>query len=525
MRRIKRIVAVLLAVLAVSSGRSVAAARPDIVIIMVDDMGFSDVGCYGSEIDTPHLDRLAAGGLRFTQFYNTGRCCPTRAALLTGLYPHQAGMGHMTDDFGSPAYQGHLNDRCVTIAQALKPAGYFTAVSGKWHVGSAPEYWPRRRGFDRFYGIPEGGGHHYRMLPGRHLVVDDEAIDVPRGWYSTTAFTDYALTFLDEGAKSGKPIFLYVPYTAPHWPLQAPAEAIARYRGKYQAGWQAVRAARFERQTAMGLLPGTKLSPLDPQTPDWASLKNADEMDLRMATHAAMVNLVDQGVGRIVEKLRQLGRLDNTLILFLSDNGASAESGPTGFVNAKRGDPKARTGTPDSYVSFGVAGANACDTPFRKYKMFSHEGGIATPLIAHWPAGIGAPLRGKYSRTPGHVVDLMPTCLALAGAEYPKQRDGREIAPAAGRSLVPALHAQAVDRPEGLFWEHQGNAAVRLGDWKLVRLHGKPWELYDLSSDRTELNDLAKEKAGKVEELKKLYQAWADRSGVLPWPVKKNKKQ
>ena len=513
-----------LAVLVAAPAAAAPAAKPDIVIVMVDDMGFSDVGCYGSEIQTPHLDRLAAGGLRFTQFYNTGRCCPTRAALLTGLYPHQAGVGHMTDDYGSPAYQGHLSDRCVTIAEALKPAGYFTAVSGKWHVGSAREHWPRRRGFDWFYGTPEGGGHHYRLLSGRHLVVDDEPIDVPEGWYSTTAFTDYALKFLDEGARSGKPIFLYVPYTAPHWPLQAPPEAIARYLGKYKSGWQAVRAARFERQTAMGLLPGAKLSPLDPKTPDWASV-DADEMDLRLATHAAMVNLVDQGVGRIVDKLRQLGRLDNTVILFLSDNGASAESGPTGFANAQHGNPKAKTGTPDSYASFGIAGANACDTPFRMYKQFVHEGGIATPLIAHWPAGIDKSLQGQFARTPGHVVDLMPTCLALAGAEYPKRLEGREVAPVAGRSLVPALRGQAIDRPEGMFWEHQGNSAVRLGDWKLVRLHGRPWELYDLSKDRTELNDLAKKEPQKVQELKRLYQDWADRSGVLPWPVKKGRKR
>ncbi|QNN22357.1 arylsulfatase [Planctomycetales bacterium ZRK34] len=500
------------------------AARPNIVLIMVDDMGFSDIGCYGSEISTPNLDRLASGGLRFRQFYNTGRCCPTRAALMTGLYQHQAGMGHMTGDFGRPAYQGHLNDQCVTIAEAMKPAGYYTAISGKWHVGSAPEHWPLKRGFDRFYGIPEGGGHHYRLLPGRHLVIDDTAIDVPEGWYSTTAFTDYALRFIDEGAKADKPIFLYVAYTAPHWPLQAPAEEIAKYRGKYKAGWQAMREARFERQQQMGLFDdNVKLSPIDPKTPDWSKLKDVDEMDLRLATHAAMVHLVDEGVGRIVDKLKQRGLYDDTLILFLSDNGASAEGGPTGFINAKRGDPKAKTGTPTSYVSFGIAGANACDAPFRRYKMYNHEGGIATPLVAHWPNGITPTLRGKFTPAVGHVIDLLPTFVDLAGIDYPSKSGDRTITPTPGRSLAPVFAGGSIDRPEGLFWEHQGNAAVRIGDWKLVREHGRPWELYNLAKDRTELDDLSKKMPDKATALKATWKAWADRVGVEPWPVKKRK--
>lgn len=500
-----------------------AADRPNIVIIMVDDMGFSDIGCYGAETETPHLDQLASDGVRFTQFYNTGRCCPTRAALLTGLYPHQAGVGHMTGDHGYPSYQGHLNDRCMTIAEGLKPAGYFTAISGKWHAGSRPEHWPRKRGFQRFYGIPEGGGHHYRALPGRHLVLDDTPVDLPDGWYTTTAFTDYAVQFIEEAANANKPLFLYLAYTAPHWPLQAPEQVTAKFLGRYMDGWQPHRQTRFTRQMQMGMFAaGTELAPLDPRTPDWESIEDKQEMDLRMAIHAAMVHMIDEGVGRVTEKLRKLGELDNTLILFLTDNGASAEGGPTGFVRSDRGDPAAKTGTADSYVSFGIAGANMCDAPFRKYKMYVHEGGIATPLVAHWPKGIPAELRGSFVHDVGHVIDLLPTCLDLAGIPYPSQRNGAALAPVAGVSLGPALRGEPLGWRE-LYFEHQGNAAVRSGKWKLVRAHRQPWELYDLEADRTELNDLSRQHPQPVDDLKARWQRWAERVGVQPWPIQRRR--
>lgn len=498
-----------------------AADRPNIVVILVDDMGFSDLGCYGAEIETPHLDALAGQGLRFTQFYNAGRCCPTRAALLTGLYQHQAGIGWMVGDSGFPAYRGFLNDHCLTIAEALRPAGYLTAICGKWHVGSKPEHWPLKRGFDRFYGTPQGGGHHYRNLPDRDLVLDDEVIPMPDEWYSTTAFTDHALKFLDEGFEADQPVFLYLAYTAPHWALHAPDEEIAKFRGRYAKGWQPVREARFRRQMAMGMFPaGTRLSPKDPKMPDWSKVKDPDEMDLRMATHAAMVHLVDRGVGRVVEKLKEHGQFDNTLILFLSDNGASAEKGPTGFTGNRGGDPKARTGTPDSYNSFGIAGANLCDTPFRHYKIFTHEGGIATPLVAHWPEGIPAASHGSFVGTPGHVIDLMPTCLDLAGVSYPLEREEKKLTPLEGRSLKRVLQGGDLES-RALYFEHQGNAAIRDGDWKLVRSHGKPWALHDLSTDRTELRDLAAEQPGRVKALRAKWQAWADRVEVRPWPLRK----
>ena len=499
------------------------ADRPNIVIIMVDDMGFSDIGCYGAETETPNLDALAGSGIRFTQFYNTGRCCPTRAALLTGLYQHQAGIGHMTADYGHPAYRGALNDKCVTIAEALKPAGYFTAITGKWHVGSAPSQWPCQRGFDRFYGTPQGGGHHWKNLPGRDLVLNDKVIPMPEHWYSTTAFTEHALQFIDEGVAAEKPVFLYMAYTAPHWGLHAPAEEIAKFEGRYADGWQPVRERRFARQLELGLFPAeTQLSPPDPKVPSWSSV-DQQEMDLRMATHAAMVHLIDRGVGQVVDRLRKHGQLDNTLILFLSDNGASAESGPTGFTGSRGGDPKARTGTRDSYNSFGISGANMCDTPFRRYKMYAHEGGIATPLIAHWPAAIPGRLNGSITSKPGHVIDLLPTCLDVAGAAYPMQRNRRATIPIAGRSLTPALNGGDLPRPEGLFWEHQGNAAVRDGKWKLVRAHKQKWSLYDLESDRTELSDVSGRHPKRVAAMKKMWADWAERVGALPWPVKKKR--
>jgi arylsulfatase A-like enzyme len=264
----------LILVLCLMAFSAQAAEPPNIVIIMVDDMGYSDIGCYGGEIETPHLDALANGGVRFTQFYNTGRCCPTRAALLTGLYQHQAGIGHMTQDYGHPAYRGALNDKCVTIAEALKPAGYFTAITGKWHVGSEPGQWPLKRGFDRFYGTPQGGGHHYRNLPGRDLVLNDTIIPMPEDWYSTTAFTDHALEFIEEGVQAEKPVFLYLAYTAPHWALHAPEGEVAKFRGRYADGWQSVREGRFARQMEMGLFPrDTKLSPQNRQVPEWSKVK------------------------------------------------------------------------------------------------------------------------------------------------------------------------------------------------------------------------------------------------------------
>jgi arylsulfatase len=498
---------------------STAAEPPNIVVILADDLGYSDIGCYGGEIDTPNLDALAAGGLRFTQFYNAARCCPTRAALLTGLYPHQAGIGHMVGDDGIPSYQGYLNDRCVTLGETLRAAGYTTLAAGKWHVGSAPGQWPLDRGFDRFWGTPTGGGVYFKntlqIRKEVFFVADDQRIEPPDDLYVTDFFTDQALGFIDQAVSQKKqPFFLYLAHIAPHWPLQARPEDIRKYRARYDIGWDAVREARFRRQLEMGIVPADcVLSPRDPQAKSWAETPAEVQRDLahRMEIFAAQIDCIDQNVGRLVARLKALGQFENTLILFLSDNGCSAEGGPGGF---SRGEPGAPLGTGLSYASAGLQWANASDTPFRKYKMDTHEGGIATPLVVHWPAGIAA--RGELRHQPGHIIDLMPTLVEVAGAKYPAEVGGRAVLPSEGRSLVPAFHNKPVPR-DGLYWEHQGNKAVRIGDWKAVKPGGGSWELYNLQSDRTERIDLAAKHPEKVEQLAASWQAWAKRCGVWEW--------
>ncbi len=494
-------------------------SQPNIVLIMADDLGYSDLGCYGAEIETPHLDALATNGLRFTNFYNSARCCPTRAALLTGLYPHQAGIGHMTRDDGLAAYRGFLNDRCVTLAEVLRKAGYATLMTGKWHVGSAPGQWPLDRGFDRFWGVPSGGGVYFKealqIRKEVFFVEADRRVEPPDDLYVTDTFTDYALAFIERAVhQDRKPFFLYLAHIAPHWPLQAKPEDIAKYRGRYDAGWDAVRAARFQRQVQMGIVPpDTVLSPRDPQAGAWADTPADVRQDLahRMEIYAAQIDSIDQNVGRLVERLEALQQLDNTLILFLSDNGCSAEGGPGGF---SRGLPDAPLGTGLSYASAGLEWANVSDTPFRKFKMDTYEGGIVTPLVVHWPAGIAA--QGELRHQVGHVIDLMPTFAELAGVSYPETFDGQTLIPVEGVSLVPAFDDRPLDR-DGLFWEHQGNKAVRIGDWKAVQPASRPWELYDLGSDRTERIDLAHQHPKRLEELTDRWQAWAEHCGVWEW--------
>ena len=495
-------------------GRS-GPARPNIVVILADDMGFSDLGCYGGEIETPHLDRLASRGLRFTQFYNSARCCPTRAALLTGVYPHQSGIGHMSQDWNLPAYRGRLNEGCATIAEALRPAGYRTIISGKWHVGEARGEWPLDRGFDRFYGTPQGGGHYFRMLPRRQLVLDTEVIEPEDGWYSTDAFTDQAIGFIRESAEMEKPFFCYLAYFAPHYPLHARPEEIEPYLGKYRQGWTVAREARFRRQIEMEIVPSsTRLSSPDSAMPDWKTVGNQEEMDRRMAVYAAQVSNMDRGIGRLVAALEEAGQLENTLLMFLSDNGACDAGGPFGFTRKDRGDAKALTGTPNSYASFGRAWATVSNTPFRKYKGEIHEGGIATPLIIHWPARISD--GGSFRKHVGHVIDLMPTCLDVAGAAFPESRNGKPTIPLEGMSLVPAFEGRSAE-PRTLCWEHMGNRGVRVGQWKLVALNGEPWELYNLETDPTETENLVANEPDRVGQMAQAYDQWAERCGVLPW--------
>jgi len=508
---------------------------PNIVIVLADDMGYSDIGCFGGEIETPNLDALAQGGVRFTQFYNTGRCCPTRASLLTGLYPHQAGIGHMVRDRGKPGYIGRLNDRCVTIAEVLGTAGYHTAAAGKWHVtpfnyntqaASDRDTWPLQRGFDRFVGSLAGGGNYYGP---KGWMAGNEFVEPGEGFYYTDAVTDAATTFVDE-APADKPLFLYVAFTAPHWPLHALEEDIKKYDGVYDKGWHAVREARYRRMIKMGLVDERwDLSPRDKRVKAWEDV--GEERAWRaaqMATYAAMVDRMDQGIGRIVEALRRSDRLDNTLILFLSDNGGCEENvrmpsikrfATKGQDTSRWGNrPDVMPGPAETFQSYAIPWANASNTPYRWYKSEVHEGGVATPLIAHWPAGTAENTMGTLNHRPGHVIDLMATCVDLSGASYPETYRERQVQPMEGVSLRGALVGEPFERTNPLYFEHEGNRAIREGKWKLVKLRNRPWELYDLEADRTELNDLADAQSERVEAMRRAWQAWAERANVLPAP-------
>lgn len=502
-----------------------SAERPNIVVILVDDMGFSDIGCYGSEIPTPNLDALAAGGLRFTQFYNTGRCCPTRASLLTGLYSHQAGVGHMTSDYGVTGYQGRLNDRCVTIGNIASSAGYLSVLSGKWHVGHQHKSnWPVARGFDRFYGIPEGGGFYFQLKKGRSIVLNEDVIHtidkpLPDGWYSTDAFVEHGLNFVDEAKAANKPFLWYLAHNAPHFPLQASAEDIAKFRGKYIAGWDHLSEARYKRQIEMGLIDSNWMqAKRAKKIKAWDTLtdERKDELDHLMASYAACVYAMDRSIGAMVKGLKSRGEFDNTLILFMSDNGGCAEGGIQGKMI---GDPT----KPKSNWMCGESWAWLQDTPFRKYKHYNHEGGIATPLIAHWPNGISD--QGAWRTQPAHVIDIMATIKDLTAADYPAQHQGQAIHPLEGVSLRPAFNNQPLQR-EALYWEHEGNAAIRVGNWKLVRQGAKSsWELYNLKTDRTEQNNLAGQHRDRTIDMKQQWLKWAARCNVSPNGIPKTRKK
>lgn len=508
---------------------------------MADDMGYSDIGCYGGEIRTPNIDKLAAGGLRFTQFYNTGRCCPTRASLMTGLYPHEAGLGHMVYRDKGPGYHTYLNDQCVTIAEVLRKAGYRTMMTGKWHVGHKQGQWPTDRGFDHFYGIHIHVDSYFKVLRGcpvyhnRKLVIKPTAnpentLHPDQEWYTTDVFTDWSLKFLDEAAAGDKPFFLYTAYNAPHWPLEAPDENIANYKGQYADGWDVLRSQKLARMKKMGLVhPETELSPSN--CPKWSSLSKEQQQELafRREIYAAQIERMDQNIGRIAGKLEELGKLENTLLLFLSDNGCCAEGGMFGYrskTNTKENFAKWRKQSRRS-SSQSEAWSNASNAPFRLHKRWVHEGGIATPLIVHWPEVVTE--GGRLSHQSGHVIDVMATCLDVAGTDYPKTWKGRSIKPTSGKSLMPFLRDPELQQDRTLYWEHEMHAAIRQGNWKLVSLDGSnsdAWELYDMSRVRTETQDVANEYPDRVQKMKTQWTQWAKKANVLPWPIdrKTNKK-
>jgi arylsulfatase A-like enzyme len=495
-------------------GALAAAPRrpPNIVVILADDLGFSDIGCYGGEIETPNLDRLAHNGVRFTQFYNCARCCPTRSSLLTGLYNHQAGVGHMVQDRGIPSYQGFLNDRCVTIAEALRPAGYQTLMSGKWHVGEDRPHWPTDRGFDRYFGLISGASNYWRLDLGRKMALDGEPWEPPAdgSFYMTDAITDHAVRMIREARP--QPFFLYLAYTSPHWPLHAWPDDIDKYRGRYMKGWDRLRNERHERQIAMGIVDKRwPLSPRAGEAPAWDDVSNKEDWDLRMAVYAAQVDRMDRGIGRVLDQIRRSEQWDNTVILFLADNGGCAEIN----IGSEKQALNPKPGPADSFTSYRQPWANASNTPFRWWKQLVHEGGIATPLIAHWPKA-----RGRSNRlvhTPGHVIDIMPTALNLAGAGFPAEFQGRRMQAMEGRSVVPALQGDRLAPLGEICWEHQGHRAIRRDDWKLVSRFQGDWELYNLKEDRTELNDLSAADPALRQELIAAWTRWAARCGVQPW--------
>ena len=500
-----------------------AAPPPNVVVVLVDDIGWSDIGCYGGEIPTPNLDKQAAGGLRFTQFYNTARCSPSRASLLTGLYPHRAGMGYLDDLIieGSEGTTGRLNERCVTMAEALKPAGYFTAMTGKWHLGQAQGTTPWNRGFERSLNSPRGELYFpgQRGEPGKPIFLNGEALSgtdprLGKDWYSTDLWTDFGLKFVDEARQQKKPFFLYLAPCAPHFPLMAPQADIARYKGKYLQGWDKLREARHRRQISMKLIdPKWPLAPRPPDVPAWDSLSADDKnrFDTMMAIYAAMIDSVDRNIGKLVAGLKQRGALDNTLILFLSDNGGNAETGPRGVTEGEV------LGGPRSRVFLGANWATLNNTPLRRYKHFIHEGGISTPLIAHWPAGISKARNGQFEKQPGHLVDLMATVLDISGAKYPAKFNGHDIHPLDGTSLRPAFAGRDIKRARPIFWEHEGNRGVRSGKWKLVSKYLEAWELYDIEADRIEQRDLARQQPQLASQMAAQWQTWAGQSQVDQW--------
>ena len=543
---------------------SAAPKRPNIVLIMADDMGYSDIGCYGSEIKTPVLDKLARNGLRYTQFYNTSRCCPTRAALISGLYSHQTGMGLMEGDRGWPGYRGSINNRCVTLAEALKGAGYKNYMSGKWHLtrhknpSGDTSAWPMQRGFDRFYGTITGAGSFYdpaTLCRGNtYITPENDPSYQPESFYYTDAINDNAIRFIGDhcgdNETSDKPFFLYVSHTSAHWPMHAPEADIAKYRGAYDEGYPSIRQARYEKAIEMGVIDKKwKMS----KGLDWKGFEHK-AWDIRcMEVYAAMTEIMDRGIGRIVNELKKQKLFENTLVIYLQDNGGCAEGYGRANNSQKKGKfkfkplgkdglqtkiwppmqtrdgrfvrtgPETMPGGDDTFVAYGQGWANTSNTPFRGYKHDPYEGGIGTPLIVSWPRGITSDQNGKIIHEVSHLIDLMPTFVEAAGATYPKNYNGNVIQPMEGVSLIPTLAGNPLPRESPIGFEHHGNLGLRDGKWKIVSMYRRnqprKWELYDMDADRTELNDLAEKMPDKLNSMVAAWQSWADRVGVQPWPI------
>lgn len=504
--------------------------RPNIILIMVDDMGYSDLGIYGSEINTPNLDKLAKEGLRLREFYNNSICAPTRASLLTGQYQHKAGVGYFDVNLGLPAYQGFLNKESLTLGEVFRSGGYSTLMSGKWHVGADSLQWPTQRGFDRFYGILKGGANYFSTKPMAMGGVGGYPVTLLKNnvrqypaddsYYFTDEIGNNATEFLTEQNKENKPFFLYLAFTAPHWPLQAKPEDIAKYRGKFDDGWDALRTKRLEKLRENGIITPTQtIAARDPEVPEWNKL-TWDEKDFwkkKMEVYAAMVDNMDQNVGKVLNKLKELKKDENTLIVFISDNGAQ---GGFNTYNPLRRNRVANTGPIGTSGSFDYQEQNwayLSNTPLRQYKNNMHEGGFSSPFIAWFPSKVKA---GRIDKGTGHLIDLAPTFYELAGINYPKELNGIKANPLAGKSLLPVLfgNASEVNRGEPIFWERAGNRAVRDGKWKIVSTFPSyKWELYDIENDRGETKDLSNVHPEIVNKLSTSYNEWAERTGVVEY--------
>ncbi len=549
---------------------------PNIILIMSDDMGYSDIGCYGSEIETPVLDGLAENGVRFSQFYNTARCCPTRASLLTGLYPAQTGMGFMTSDEGQPGYRGEIGRQCVTIAEVLKPAGYRNYMTGKWHVArnlkdidSLKYNWPLQRGFDKFYGTIIGAGSlwdPWTLTRGNEFIspLADPEYKPQEKWYYTDAISDNAVMYIEEHMQKSadQPFFMYVSYTAAHWPLHAPEDEIALHKGKYDEGFETIREKRYQKLIDLKLI--DENWPMSEQVAEWDTMQNKEWHIRNMEVYAAMISRMDKGIGRIVDKLKSSGQLENTLILFLQDNGGCAETlnwisrknefdeltdqpvyepmrqdelqtqmfpkqNRDGFPVVVMGK-KVMAGSDETYHAYGPNWANVSNTPFRMYKHWVHEGGISTPLIAHWPEKIKS--KGEIRRQPGHLIDIMATITDISGADYPKEYNGNEIVPVQGKSLLGVLTDNKEIERDAIYFEHEGNRGLRYRKWKLVsraypqagkfrntdEIPMAQWALFDMEKDRTEMNNLADEYPEMVKAMAEKWQKWAVETNTIPKP-------
>jgi arylsulfatase A-like enzyme len=510
-------------------------SKPNIILILNDDMGYSDIGCYGGEVDTPNLNKLADCGVRMSQFYNTARCCPTRASLLTGLHPHQAGVGHMTQDFGEDGYQGDLKSATATIPEVLKSAGYKSYMSGKWHItrstnGEKQHSWPMQRGFDKFEGLLGGCSNFfypYMWHIGNENVTED--VWKEEGFYITDAIADNACRYIDEhcSESADEPFFLYTAFTAPHWPLHAKEEDIAKYKGKFSEGWDVLREKRLERMKKMGIVPeDLALSDRDPKVCAWEAEPDKEWRERCMEVYAAQIDCMDQGIGRMLDTLEKNNQLENTIVIFLADNGGCAEEFDPGECHMKSTQPYLPDGTEiaygnyhnvmpgpaDTYQSYCTPWANLSNTPFREYKHWVHEGGIATPFIVHWPKGLKN--SGSIVHKPGQLTDVMATLVDVSGAKYPLQKNGEEIPACEGFSLMNILQNDEDNGREFLVWEHEGNKAIRDGRYKAVSKHLKGWELYDIETDRSETINIADQKGNIVLNLAARWNNWADRVGA-----------